>query len=1503
LTSENNPWLVEECVFLLQNVDIVKINKYYMQSKYGYQRFKFILQSTFLLLLFVIVSVTSSPQLAKAAFADDYPGSTCGTMTAADVDILYGDPMEGPTVNGSLEFLDPLPLDEDISFNFATNTCYDDVVAYYDQEIIDNNYDPNFSLLTTSVQIYDSNLQPVTPDTANFLDIIHSFLVQDEYRLTFQYYMSFHDGVDPVGVEGPIIATSSSIYFNAGEIPPADLPSADFSTAVLSSLQGDYYTVTDGQTIKFPLSFPAASGYIDANAPTFDLQASPDAYEITPEDYNGLEQVYSWTITRDGGGVALSNSNVLDLNTYSPLQSTAHLTEGDYVLTLTIFDINDLNNFVTDSMTFTVEYVDPPFVSVTPRETDLEEIYTSGEFCLDVTLDYGGYSDEWQDLDLNIDNSLELLLSGTGILTTIELTLADFDIPTGALLDPDAACIDLDTLFNKFAPTPFDTPTIDTTIFFNAGYTNTSNPEDPLNFRTSQSSVYGYTNLNPFRNVSSGDASPFMDVNIIDNTTINADITSIPGDFDFSFGRFEYNANTHIYSYSLYNPTTQLFEPCTGLATGVYSCNSVNRPEITSDIFTIIDPEANFLALNPSLETSYFLIATMTDSQAFLSYFSILPAYVGLTDSTYATSTTEVLVNDTNYILFSDPAKSHNGVINTVEVKVYDILNAQIDVLTLTEDVSDNGLFKGTDLFEELTIGDIIRLQAVSITSAVASPNLAKYDSGGTSYLYQSNSSFDIERELIEDEDPLIPAEIITNDATYSPYYKIEQEFVLSGLNPDIPYLYLVTDKEVAGFEDFYPCYFQYTQQGAQCGVSALVYIEDPDIIADELTEEESRFYFPGLTFSYVVNSRPSSIKYKTFTSNQLVQGWNRINLDLDDFESSNNNPLTGNLPSLLTFGISLHLDPEELPAISQNELRVKDVYFSYLPEGQTVQSSLTAVAPEEEPPVIDPVVDPPTTTTTGTHTPEALKANFIAIPSQNLVLTEQTVCAVLKNTSTGSYTSGTFKIYKNQTIISQEAGENVRICFSSAGNYTVKLTVSNSQTGDSDTLERENYFSVTANGGPDPKIPDSTSNELRSSSSDDSTSDDNNSSDSTTDSTSDEPISTPVQDQVDPELATQYAACGNQLLFNLGTGADIDSDSDGCSDAIERTTGTNSLIPEPYACSAFTLANNAECTVSEDLNQSDQVLLNLTANPTLLPSTQFIIPGTVQLSSDETIKNNQICFYLRGNFDFNLGCQKIDSFAVTDEGYKLYNFAYYSTKKVIEGQYNLFAQLSTSTGKTITDSQGIRLGQPSDIPIDLVEFSGQKASLFKRMLSDPTNPESPVIVKAQKIKRGNDIYATFQIPYGYQVTGYFNSVVLTSAALADSSTGYATIKVPQWFNIDSESSHRLLAYAYDVTDPSIISQTIIVEFEGANTSYLMLIILIVALILLIWATFKLNKYLKRLKAEQLISAAPNAQPSQTLSPTSVSTPPLIMTDQDIHLDPLDPPTSTPSSVPPNQSI
>lgn len=1395
--------------------------------------------------ILVFLTMFASTYTVNAAF----PGA-CPSLTTADIQVTYGDIMQGGSQSGSLDNYPYLPPNEQIDFSFSTNDCFAAIEAYFYNEIDSNSYhgDPDSpdnppSYIWTTYQVYDSNNQSVvTSENPDLLGFSGTF-ADGEYRLTVQYRISFYDPIEAMYIEEGPIVSSPTITFNVGTAPQIfqpTLPSIEITSGANTGAADLIYAVSGNEgPLKLPLPIPAAIGTSNST-PTFSIAATPYECESQLEDCNPW--LYEWALTRDPLGTPVPI--FLQNNTFQSISIVDNndLIAGDYQLSVTVIDPYDDQNTTTTSIDFTIEFVDPPYFTVTPREnTDtLSEIYAAGEYCIDVSLNYGGYQDEWLDQNLNTNNSISFFIAGTGVLTPIQLTTADFN-PIDWTVVPesqDETCIDLDTLYNKFMPVPLDVPTIYANIAFDAGYTNVNNFSE-TNFSTTQTSLAANSYDSPFDGI--GYASvpnpfgPFAAVQNATSATISFNNSEFPEGTEFSLGKIVYNQMSNSYTYQLYNPTTKTFVECTANNFGVYACNYPNRPLITESSFLLQDTSADFFTQKPSYQNSYFILVNFEEAEPTLAMqFAIMPTYLVATDQTYATPTTSLTIGAANYILFRDPSKSYNGVVDqTVTIIAYDLEDLAIGEFTLTED-GDTGVFKGTTTLSFASANTDVRLSADSNTSTVAMPTFAKYDP--QAYFYNDSTP------PMFTNNPYPQAEVIDGEEVFNPYYQVG---LVQGLYQATStyYLKLAGNYDLFGNELMAPL---------QTGLSALVYIQDKDAIYNEppssggggprggggdrpiggldeqmvLSSDQSfpvdpggggdlpigfgPTIYPGLTFVLRDMNNPETDFFKTFTSEVLQNGWNRVNIAITDFGDGeisqislgNNRISDWSISTLLNFGTNI-------------QLKLTDMFFNFMPNGVEIENSFNTVLGSQTPSNQG--------TTSGSITPSPV----VPVTSQNSI--------------------------EELTPLTNEPP-------------VVEETSPAAQTPASET----------------PSANDSTS--------------------ATSDSDSETPqTETPEFPTVDPEEALKYVACGNQLLFNLGTGQDLDSDGDGCSDAIERTTGTNPLIAEPYACSAFTLANAAACQVSERLEEDDLLLINLNADPTQLPGSQFIIPGTVQLSSDDSIKDQKVCFQLKGSFDFDLGCQEIDSFSNTNN-YKLYNFAHFATQSVLEGTYNLIATLTTTSGKVLSDTKQLILGVPSTIPIELVEFSGKQASTLTNNLSDPNDRNSPIIIKANKIKRGEDIYATFKVPYGYQVTGYFNSVVLTAAALSDSSTGYATIKVPQWFDLGSESYHRLLAYAYDVTDPSVISQAIIVEFEGPGTSYWMLILLIAAVLFLILAVFKLNKYLKSKTSLQDPSSPQTEQPMiQSSSAPSTNTTNAvsnsqakIITDQDLIFNAV--PLTTPSS-------
>jgi hypothetical protein len=311
--------------------------------------------------------------------------------------------------------------------------------------------------------------------------------------------------------------------------------------------------------------------------------------------------------------------------------------------------------------------------------------------------------------------------------------------------------------------------------------------------------------------------------------------------------------------------------------------------------------------------------------------------------------------------------------------------------------------------------------------------------------------------------------------------------------------------------------------------------------------------------------------------------------------------------------------------------------------------------------------------------------------------------------------------------------------------------------------------------------------------------------------------------------------------LFDFSS-PDRDSDRDGLSDAFEKAFGTDPNSASPFAAVNATLAQFNNCNPAQELAEIDEsttrfedLQLNVKTNQLKVSTSGFVIPGSVVATQNVELQGGQVCFSAKDSdgFIFNLGCASAEFMQdPANPNLKVANFAFRNNRMLLPGPLTIVATAKTVEGKTIFDSVIAVIDPTLPVPeFGLISFAGKSISDLKTK-QDGEN----TVYLAQVTK--DEFEAIFATPTesGYAVEAYWNSVMISSAILADSSTGKTVVKVPEYVNLFKGATHKLTANLYSVFDPSVISETIQIEYElvDSKTNWLAYALIGLATILLL---------------------------------------------------------------------
>lgn len=321
--------------------------------------------------------------------------------------------------------------------------------------------------------------------------------------------------------------------------------------------------------------------------------------------------------------------------------------------------------------------------------------------------------------------------------------------------------------------------------------------------------------------------------------------------------------------------------------------------------------------------------------------------------------------------------------------------------------------------------------------------------------------------------------------------------------------------------------------------------------------------------------------------------------------------------------------------------------------------------------------------------------------------------------------------------------------------------------------------------------------------------------------------------------------------LFDFSS-PDRDSDRDGLSDAFEKAFGTDPNSASPFAAVNATLNQFQNCNPAQELAEIDEsttrfedLQLNVKTNQLKVSTSGFVIPGSVIATQDVELQGGQVCFSAKDSdgFIFNLGCASAEFLQdPANPNLKVANFAFRNNRKLLPGPLTIVATAKTVEGKTIFDSVIAVIDPTLPVPeFGLLSFAGKSISDLKTK-QDGEN----TVYLAQVTK--DEFEAIFATPTesGYAVEAYWNSVMISSAILADSSTGKTVVKVPEYVNLFKGATHKLTANLYSVFDPSVISETIQIEYELVDSKTNWLAYALIALAALAILSTGISYYRKK---------------------------------------------------------
>jgi hypothetical protein len=297
----------------------------------------------------------------------------------------------------------------------------------------------------------------------------------------------------------------------------------------------------------------------------------------------------------------------------------------------------------------------------------------------------------------------------------------------------------------------------------------------------------------------------------------------------------------------------------------------------------------------------------------------------------------------------------------------------------------------------------------------------------------------------------------------------------------------------------------------------------------------------------------------------------------------------------------------------------------------------------------------------------------------------------------------------------------------------------------------------------------------------------------------------------------------------------DLDNDKDGCSNAHEIKSGTNPNIFDSV------VPGISDCDVTEILGETVKLDSDfITVNAGSQTSYQFVATGAVHFEEGSST-GSQVRLQLvdQDNFTIDLGTTTVDA-----------NQLYIKMNDVElkDGSYLLIASTTDQTGKTIRATDTLTIDSTKNADITLKNFSGIQ---FEDNL--PVGSSNNQVLRVNK-----KTFAFGEAPRDSKVTAYWNSVLLTSISLSDSSTG--TFYVEPREELSPDEIHTLILVAENSEDSEVKSVPLVVKFRIKENNNLLWLFLSVSLLLAGLAF----QFLRKPKVQSPVTEVPVATSSYT---------------------------------------
>lgn len=254
-------------------------------------------------------------------------------------------------------------------------------------------------------------------------------------------------------------------------------------------------------------------------------------------------------------------------------------------------------------------------------------------------------------------------------------------------------------------------------------------------------------------------------------------------------------------------------------------------------------------------------------------------------------------------------------------------------------------------------------------------------------------------------------------------------------------------------------------------------------------------------------------------------------------------------------------------------------------------------------------------------------------------------------------------------------------------------------------------------------------------------------------------------------------------------TERNTDSDGDGCADELEIRYGSNpnkanSIADGISDCDAIYLYDG-QTDLSKDF---------ITVNAGTYPDYEFVITGAVNFG-EQSAYGSTVNFKVvdDDNFTINLGDANVQE-----------NNLYIKLNDIelADGTYTLIASTISPSGKALSSSDTLNIDSTKQTNLDILNFSGIEFS-----------DNQPVKSKRDNVLEvGKKIFAYGKAPRDSSVRAYWNSVLLTSVSLSDTSEGSFYVEPRE--ELSTDEIHTLILVAENSEDDSVKSKPLVIKFR-----------------------------------------------------------------------------------------